>query len=67
MSVLESTLIISVKEARKLLGADSKSMNDNQIVELIELLTSMGNDFLQDLGSTLYNGSHDSPRTTSAQ
>jgi len=49
-------LIISIKEARKLLGKDANSMSDDQIAEYILLFTSMGSDFLQDLGSTNYNG-----------
>ncbi len=51
-----TSLIISVKEARKLLGQEAKSMSDNQIAEFILLLTSVSSDFLQDLGSINYNG-----------
>jgi hypothetical protein len=40
-------LVISVKEARKLLGANAKTMSDSQVEELINLLTSMAEDFLQ--------------------
>lgn len=50
-------LIISIKEARKLLGKDAHQLSDNQIAELIEALTSMSSHFLQDLGSINYNGS----------
>lgn len=48
--------VISVKEARKLLGQDGKSLSDSQIAELIGTLTSVANDYLQDLGSINYNG-----------
>lgn len=51
-------LVISVKEARKLLGQSGKSMSDSQIAELIVQLTSMADDFLQDIGSTNYNGQY---------
>ncbi len=43
---LQTKLIISVKEFRKLLGKDSANMSDSQVIELIELLTSMGNELL---------------------
>lgn len=43
--------IISIKEARKLLGKRSEHMSDNQVKELINLLTSMAEDFLQNNGS----------------
>lgn len=39
--------IISVKEARKILGADAKQLSNSQVEELIILLTSMANKFLQ--------------------
>lgn len=45
-------LVISVKEARKLLGKSGKEISDSQIVELVQTLTSVADDFLQDLGST---------------
>jgi hypothetical protein len=45
--------LITVKEARKLLGADARGMSDDQIEELILLLTSTAEDFLQDKGSKL--------------
>lgn len=48
--------VISVKEARKLLGKDGKTLSDNQLVELIQTLTLVADDFLQDLGSINYNG-----------
>lgn len=48
--------VISVKEARKLLGLDGKMLSDSQIAELIETLTSVANDFLQGIGSINYNG-----------
>lgn len=44
-------LVISIKEARKLLGKRSRNMMDSQIEELILLLTSMAEDFLQNDGS----------------
>jgi|GEM_PF-2403779 len=51
-------LVISVKEARKLLGQSGKAMSDSQIAELIVLLTSMADDFLQNIGSTNYNSQY---------
>ena len=47
---------ISIKEARRLLGVDAKGMSDHQIAELILDLTSIGSNFLDNLGSTNYNG-----------
>jgi hypothetical protein len=52
----DDQLVISVKEARKLLGMDGKLLPDSQIAELIKTLTSVANDYLQDLGSINYNG-----------
>ncbi len=46
-SPFDVNLIITVKEARKLLGKDSRNMSDSHVVELIQLLTSIANDFLQ--------------------
>ncbi len=54
----DDSLVISVKEARKLLGHSGKKMPDSQIVELIVQLTSMADDFLQDIGSTNYNSQY---------
>ena len=48
---MESQHLISIKEARKLLGVKSYALSDNQIKELIKLLTSMAEDFLQNNGS----------------
>lgn len=48
---MESQQIITVKEARKLLGKKSESMSDDQVKDLIEFLTSMAEDFLQNNGS----------------
>jgi ribonuclease HIII len=53
---ISGQLVISVKEARKLLGQDGKSLTDSQIVELIQTLTVVADDFLQDIGSINYNG-----------
>lgn len=50
-------LVISIKEARKLLGQDGKLLSDNQVIELIQTLTVVADDFLQNLGSINYNGS----------
>lgn len=50
-------LVISLKEARKLLGVDGKQLVDSQVIELIKTLTVVANDFLQNLGSINYNGS----------
>jgi hypothetical protein len=49
-------LVISIKEARKLLGKDGKTLSDSQVIELIQTLTVVADDFLQDLGSINYNG-----------
>jgi len=53
---MHDPLVISVKEARKLLGLDGKSLSNNQIADLIQTLTSVANDYLNDLGSINYNG-----------
>jgi ribonuclease HIII len=52
----QSPLIISVKEMRKLLGTDGKNLSDNQVIELIQTLTVVADNFLLDLGSINYNG-----------
>jgi hypothetical protein len=39
--------IISIKEARKLLGKSAVTLSDSQIEELVGVLTSMAEDFLQ--------------------
>lgn len=49
-------LVISIKEARKLLGKDGKTLSDSQVIELIQTLTVVADDFLQNLGSINYNG-----------
>jgi len=46
-SVTLEPLIISVKEARKILGKDAHQLSDDQIQELILQFTSMANEFLQ--------------------
>lgn len=43
--------IITVKEARKLLGADAKELSDSQVEEEILRLTSIAEEFLQNNGS----------------
>ena len=55
-NVNNDQLVISVKEARKLLGQDGKTLSDSQVIELIQTLTVVADDFLQDLGSINYNG-----------
>ncbi len=55
-NVNSNQLVISVKEARKLLGKDGKTLSDNQVIELIQTLTAVADDFLQNLGSINYNG-----------
>lgn len=55
-NVNSDQLVISIKEARKLLGQDSKILSDSQVIELIQTLTVVADDFLQDLGSINYNG-----------
>lgn len=49
-------LVISIKEARKLLGQDGKTLSDTQMIELIQTLTVVADNFLLDLGSINYNG-----------
>lgn len=39
--------IISVKEARKLLGKEARGMDDNQVMEVILLLTDFAKAYLQ--------------------
>lgn len=52
----DDKLVISLKEARKLLGHDGKSLSDNQVIELIQTLTVVADNFLLDIGSINYNG-----------
>lgn len=52
----DDKLVISLKEARKLLGQDGKSLSDSQVIELIQTLTVVADNFLLDLGSINYNG-----------
>lgn len=47
-------LVIPIKEARKLLGKDAHTLSDDQVEELIKLLTSMAEDLLQTNGSKVY-------------
>jgi hypothetical protein len=44
-------LIITVKEARKILGTDANKLSDNQIEDQITLLSSLADTFLQNIGS----------------
>lgn len=53
----DDKLVISQKEARKLLGLDGKQLADSQVIELIKTLTVVADDFLQNVGSINYNGS----------
>lgn len=53
---ISDQLVISVKEARKLLGKDGKTLSDSQVIELIQTLTVVADNFLLDLGSINYNG-----------
>lgn len=41
------SLIISVKEARKLLGSEAKDMTDEQVVQLIQNFTDIVGLFIQ--------------------
>jgi hypothetical protein len=50
-SVAIPKLIITVKEARKLLGVDAKELSDSQVEEEIVRLTSIAEEFLQNDGS----------------
>lgn len=45
--------LISVLEARKLLGKDAKNLNDDQVIEIISTLTLMARKYLQDAGSKI--------------
>lgn len=53
---ISDQLVISVKEARKLLGRDGKTLSDTQVIELVQTLTVVADDFLSDIGSINYNG-----------
>lgn len=48
---MDSRSIISVKEARKLMGRDSQSLTDDQIIEIVDTLTDIARQFLQNTGS----------------
>ena len=52
----DDKLVISLKEARKRLGQDGKLLSDSQVIELIQTLTVVADDFLQNIGSINYNG-----------
>lgn len=52
---MQPTLVISVKEARKILGKDARQLSDSQVKELIIMLTSMAEDFLQTNSSKVYS------------
>jgi hypothetical protein len=47
METASLPLIITVKEARKLLGSNSHTMSDDQVKELIMILSGMAEKFLQ--------------------
>lgn len=49
--ITNSRLIISVKEARKLMGKDAVSLSDSQIEDLIITLTEASNMLLSQIGS----------------
>lgn len=38
---------ISVKEARKLLGHKGKSLNDTQVIEILDMLTAIAESYLK--------------------
>lgn len=46
--------IVSVKEARKLLGHNARLMSDSQIEYMVALLTAIADSFLQDEGSKVH-------------
>ena len=46
---MQTKLIISVKEARKLLGKDARLFSDDQITELILIFSDLSNDILNDI------------------
>lgn len=53
-NIIGDRLVISVKEARKVLGKDAHTLSDSQVKELILVLTSMVEDFLQTNSSKVY-------------
>ena len=48
--------VISVKEARKLLGRESRQLDDYQVQEIITLLTLMARQNIDDRRSSNSNG-----------
>ncbi len=54
LNINSDRLVISVKEARKVLGKDAHTLSDSQVKELILVLTSMAEDFLQTNSSKVY-------------
>lgn len=51
-----SKSIITVKEARKLLGKDSGELTDNQVSEIISTLTLIAREYLYKSGSNNLHG-----------
>ena len=51
METISPKLIISIPEARKLLGKDAHTMSDDQVKDMIVVLTSIAEQFLQNDGS----------------
>jgi hypothetical protein len=48
---LKKKPIITVGEARKLLGKDSESLNDNQVNEIITILSLLARQYIRNSGS----------------
>lgn len=46
---MEANLIISIKEARKLLGKDAKGMSDDDVEELIQNLQSIAKIYIEEV------------------
>lgn len=52
----EAADIITVQEARKLLGSDGKELSDDQIRDLVDTLSLMASTHLINLGSNISDG-----------
>jgi len=46
---MEANLIISIKEARKLLGKDAQGMSDDDVEELIQNLQSISKIYIEEV------------------
>lgn len=48
--------VISVKEARKLLGKEAQSMDDEQIIQVVQLLTDVAQAYLENNSKKVKKG-----------